>query len=270
MKLAVICEDDPVWALQTWKRTIPVLCERGLPISGIWVCPPILSKHRGSDISRWYLKTFGILDFFKLGLFAVTAHITRILGGLGKRPISFEGLAREHNIPFDRCAGPNAPNFIAWLREQQIDVLIILVGAILKEQVLAAPRIGTLNKHAAVLPANRGLYPYFWARLHGTPQGVSFHEVVRGIDEGRLVLQFRITDPAMQTSMVRYYWHVFQGFPEHLAEALEAFAAKRFLSYPTDVPSAYYGLPGPHDVSVFRKRGGRVIQWRDILLATKL
>jgi folate-dependent phosphoribosylglycinamide formyltransferase PurN len=271
MRIAVICEDDSVWTLATLERTLPLLSERQLRPVGLWVCPAILSRHKGSDIHHWYLNTFGVSDFLKLGLFAVTAYLTRQLGVLtGTRAASFLALAHKHHIHFDRCATPNDQRFVAWLRDEQIDILVILVGYILKDEVLAAPRIGTINKHAAVLPANRGLFPYFWARLRGIPQGISFHEVTRGVDEGRLLIQKRITDIASQRSMVAFYWRVFQHYPEMLVAAIAAMAEGRFLEYPHDVEAGYFGLPTPEDVTSFRKQKGRIVLWRDIIYASKL
>jgi hypothetical protein len=271
MKIAVICEDDPVWALSTWERTVPVLRDGGWSIEGVWLCPAILSRHKGRKIHEWYWRTFGAVNFLKLGLFAVTAHASRILGSWsGKRAGSFAELSKKHGIRLDSCKGPNDPRFIQWLRDAEIDILVILVGYILKDQVLGAPRLGTVNKHAAVLPANRGLFPYFWARLTGTPQGISFHEVVRGVDEGRLLLQERVSEPDHLASMVAYYWYVFQRFPEMLRDAMAAMRENRFMALPTDVPSEYYGLPTAADMQRFRDQGGKVIRWKDILLATKL
>jgi folate-dependent phosphoribosylglycinamide formyltransferase PurN len=271
MRIAVICEDDPVWGLGTWERTLPLLTERQLRPVGLWVCPAILSRHKGGEIRRWYLNTFGIYNFLKLGLFAVTAHATRLLGVLtGTRAASFPALARKHHIHFDRGATPNDQRFVAWLRDEQIDILVILLSNILKDEVLAAPRIGTINKHAAALPANRGLFPYFWARLKGTPLGISFHEVIRGIDEGRLLVQERITDMACQRSMVAFYCQVFQRYPEMLLDAIAALADRCLLPHPHDVEAGYFGLPTPQDVRSFRKQKGKIVMWRDIIYASNL
>ncbi len=271
MRIAVICEDDPVWTLGTWERTLGLLAKKQLHPVGLWVCPAILAQHKGYDIHRWYLNTFGIYDFLKLGLFAVTARITRLLGVLiGTRVASYQDLARKHHIRFGRCASPNDQRFVSWLHEEKIDVLIILVGHILKDEVLAGPRIGTINKHAAVLPANRGLFPYFWGRLNGMPQGISFHEVVRGVDQGRLLVQERITDIVSQRSMIAFYWRVFQRYPEMLLDAMAALAEHRFLPNPTDVEPGYFGLPSPRDVRSFRDRKGKIILWRDIVYASNL
>lgn len=271
MKIAVICEDDPVWKLRIWERTLLFLSEKQLRPVGLWVCPVSLSRHKGADIYRWYLNTFGIYDFLKLGVFAVTAHAKRLLGFLTRtRAASFRALAHKHHIRFDRCASSNDERFVAWLRDEQIDILVIMVSHILKGEVLAAPRIGIINRHAAVLPANRGLFPYFWARLKGTPQGISFHEVVRGVDQGRLLIQERITDIACQRSMVAFYWRAFQRYPEMLLDAIAALAERRFLPNPHDVEAGYYGLPTRRDVRSFRKQKGKIIQWRDIVYASKL
>lgn len=271
MRIAVICEDDPVWKLGIWERTLPFLTEKQLRPVGLWVCPASLSRHKGTDIYRWYLHTFGIYDFLKLGLFAVTAHATRLLGLLtGTRVTSFQALAHKHHIQFDRCATSNDERFVAWLRDEQIDILVIMVSHILKDEVLAAPRIGTISRHAAVLPANRGLFPYFWAELKGMPQGISFHEVVRGVDRGRLLIQERITDIACQRSMVAFYWRAFQRYPEMLLAAIAALVERRFLPNPPDVEAGYFGLPTRRDVRSFREQKGKIILWRDIVYASKL
>jgi folate-dependent phosphoribosylglycinamide formyltransferase PurN len=271
MRIAVICDDDRIWALSTWERTLPQLTERDLCPVGLWVCPPALSRYKGWKIHLYYLNSFGVLDFTKLALFAGAAIVTRWFGALtDKRSVSFKQLAQKHHIYFDRCSSPNDSRFIAWIRDQKIDILIIWVGHILENEVLAAPQVGTINRHAALLPANRGLFPYFWARLKGTRQGISFHEVVRGIDKGRVLVQEEIIASSSQRSMIAFYWHVAQRYPYLLLSAISSLAESRFLLGRSDVEDGYFGLPTPADVRLFREKDGKVVLWRDVIYGAKI
>ena len=270
-RIAVLCEDDPIWALATWERTLPALAAADLTPLALWVAPPVLGRHTKRAIPRWYLQTFGVVDFVKMGLFAVTARIARIFDKLrGRRAGDFESLSRRHGIAFDRCSSPNDSRFISWLKDSQIDILVIMVGNILNKDILNAPRMGSINKHAAVLPANRGLFPFLWARLADTPQGVTFHEVVEGIDEGRILVQKRFGDASMFISMVGFYFRVFEQYPWMLLTAIHALVDGRFLPPPEDVTSSYFGLPSADDVRRFRERGGVVIAWSDIIKSVHL
>jgi folate-dependent phosphoribosylglycinamide formyltransferase PurN len=271
MRIAVIVDDDRIWALSTWERTLPLLTEKNLCPVGLWVCPPALSHYKGWKIHRYYLNSFGVLDFTKLALFAEAAMASRWFGALtDARPVSFKQLTHKHRIYFDRCSSPNDSRFIAWIREQKIDILIIWVGHILRNEVLTAPKVGTINRHAALLPANRGLFPYFWARLKGTQQGISFHEVIREIDKGRVLVQEEITESSSQRSMIAFYWHVAQRYPRLLLSAISSFAEGRFLPCRTDVEDGYFGLPTPDDVRLFREKDGKVVLWRDVIYGAKI
>ena len=46
-----------------------------------------------------------------------------------------------------------------------------------------------INLHPAYLPYNRGLYTNFFAALEGTPSGVTIHNLVKGLDEGDILVQ---------------------------------------------------------------------------------
>ena len=47
----------------------------------------------------------------------------------------------------------------------------------------------TLNLHISYLPYNRGADPNFWSWLHGTPKGVTIHQMDEGIDTGPILTQ---------------------------------------------------------------------------------
>lgn len=61
---------------------------------------------------------------------------------------------------------------------------------IVRQDVLALPRLGIYNFHPSLLPAYKGPMPTNWAIIHGEARsGVTVHEMTPGLDEGRIVLQ---------------------------------------------------------------------------------
>lgn len=75
----------------------------------------------------------------------------------------------------------------------RLDVDLIWINSysmILRDDVLAAPRLGAINIHGALLPRNRGSNPIQWAIINGdTETGVSLHEVVAEVDAGPIIDQ---------------------------------------------------------------------------------
>ncbi|MDE2598237.1 MAG: hypothetical protein KGL40_01295 [Rhodocyclaceae bacterium] len=60
---------------------------------------------------------------------------------------------------------------------------------ILKQPLLAFPRLGFINTHPSLLPWNRGKHYNFWALVEQAPFGVTLHCVDPGIDSGPIVAQ---------------------------------------------------------------------------------
>ncbi|WP_433803535.1 methionyl-tRNA formyltransferase [Actinomycetospora sp. CA-084318] len=75
------------------------------------------------------------------------------------------------------------------LRALGVDVLLNVHSlAIVRREVLAAPRIGAFNLHPGPLPAYAGLNVPSWAVLHRAPRhGVTLHWMEPGIDTGDVV-----------------------------------------------------------------------------------
>lgn len=152
-RVVVITEPDFTWALPTWERAVPILKQGGHEVIGLWTCPAALAGLRGYNIMYWYLTHFGLLDFVKLGCFAAYSRLRRMMG---RATPNFQLLAKHDGLKYGHCEGPNDPLFIEWLKSVEPDILVILVGVILKKPVLDIPRLGCINKRASLLPANKG------------------------------------------------------------------------------------------------------------------
>lgn len=63
---------------------------------------------------------------------------------------------------------------------------------IVKKRVMSIVPEGFVNLHPSLLPFNRGMHPYYWSLVDGTPAGVSIHLIDESIDAGMLLCQKEI------------------------------------------------------------------------------
>ena len=84
------------------------------------------------------------------------------------------------------CKNVNQPEFLNYLRDLHIDLLVVVAfGQILKRELLVLPPCGCLNVHASLLPKYRGASPVEAAILNGDPtSGVAFIRMEAGLDTG--------------------------------------------------------------------------------------
>lgn len=90
----------------------------------------------------------------------------------------------------------------AWVEERAADVAVVIAyGRILPLDVLEAPRLGSLNLHASLLPKLRGSAPIQRAILTGeTETGVCLMKMDAGMDEGPVLAERRTPITEGETS----------------------------------------------------------------------
>jgi len=99
----------------------------------------------------------------------------------------------------------------ARIREVGADAMVVVAyGQILPASLINAPRLGTLNLHASLLPRHRGPAPIEWSILSGdTETGVSIMQMDAGVDTGPILAQERIalspgaTAPLLEGQLAR-------------------------------------------------------------------
>lgn len=110
--------------------------------------------------------------------------------GRGKKIHSnpIKAYAEENKIP---TITPDKPGTyeVTWLRENKVDlILVIAYGHILKDDFLAAPKIGLFNFHTSLLPKYRGPSPIETAIAEGeTLTSISLMEIVKKMDAGGIL-----------------------------------------------------------------------------------
>ncbi len=256
-KIVIYTTSDYNWAFNTWKDSLPALLEE-YDVKGVLLFPDQLGGRKGMQIPLYYLKTFGFINFILFASFAVLQQLRRIFSSVS----SWKALAKKHNIPLLYYKNPNQKEVIEWTQDCDPDVIVIMVSQILKKEVLSIPKLGVINKHAAILPSCRGVYPYFWAKLYGLPLGYSFHEVTEGIDKGKILYQHRVSEDS-EESLIAFYKEVYAEYKNALLAALRNLESGEFIS-PENVEDSYFSFPLRKDYKNFRNQGYRIARLKDL------
>ena len=105
-------------------------------------------------------------------------------------PSPVKEVALTEGIPVQQPDKPRGDAFLAGLRELAPDVSVVVAyGHILPWAVIDAPRLGTLNIHASLLPKLRGAAPIQAAIREGFDEtGVSIMQMVPALDAGPVIL----------------------------------------------------------------------------------
>src|SRR5262249_15635122 len=102
-----------------------------------------------------------------------------------------KAIASEHAVPAFQPQSVTTPGGEAALRSLAPDLVVIAAyGQILKDFILAVPRLGCVNVHASLLPKYRGAAPINWAIYHGEARtGVTIFRLTTGVDTGDMLAQ---------------------------------------------------------------------------------
>lgn len=172
-----------------------------------------------------------------------------------KNPLSISKVAKKYNIPITYVNDINSYEFLNYLQELNIDLIINQANLILKKQLLEVPNIGCINRHSALLPKYRGQLAPFWAYLNMEKEsGVSIHFLDEKIDNGAIIVQKKVPIGRFDT-FDSLMGKIFSITPEAMNEALEIIRNGDFeekLIENDYESSSYYSIPRFKDAINFR------------------
>jgi methionyl-tRNA formyltransferase len=107
---------------------------------------------------------------------------------------SIAQLAWQKQIPLWEVHHLHHPDTVSLLASYQADLwCVACFSKRFPGALLSLPRLGCLNVHPSLLPANRGPVPLFWAFREGhTTTGVTVHFLEERMDAGDILAQTRI------------------------------------------------------------------------------
>jgi methionyl-tRNA formyltransferase len=122
--------------------------------------------------------------------------------GQALRPSPVQAFAEAAGLPVRTPASMRDPAEVAAFAALGLDAAVVVAfGQILPEEVLEAPRLGSYNLHASLLPRWRGAAPIQRAVMAG--DAVTGAEVMRmtaGLDEGPVIGSVRLRIDALETA----------------------------------------------------------------------
>jgi methionyl-tRNA formyltransferase len=99
--------------------------------------------------------------------------------------------------------------------------VMAFVTEIIPNDVLQAPRLGTIQYHPSLLPLHRGSSSINWAIINGDPEtGLSIFWTDEGIDTGPILLQKRVAIGPNDTVGSLYFDHLFPKGVEAMSESV--------------------------------------------------
>jgi methionyl-tRNA formyltransferase len=106
------------------------------------------------------------------------------------RPPPVRLAAEKAGLPLLQPDSIDAAGMADALIEADADAFVVVAFSILPEDVLAIPRLGSINLHPSLLPAYRGAAPIVWALFAGEQQtGLTTFLLNERIDGGDILLQ---------------------------------------------------------------------------------
>jgi hypothetical protein len=224
--------------------------------------------------SMWFLLRQTGLDFVaRKGLEIVLGQaVTTFWGLTGKKPKvpSLAQMGAELSIPIVGAKNINAPQSLSRLQAWQPDLIVsIYLNQLIKSKMIALAPKGVINIHPALLPKNRGLFPYFWALANGDAEsGVTVHWVDTKFDTGDILAQqvVPITPADTVISLARRSAEVGAELLVEAVKLIEAGDPPRI--FQNHHEASYFSWPTPADVRRFKQRGrryGSILEmWKDL------
>ena len=125
----------------------------------------------------------------------VTQPDRRAGRGLAVAASAVKKVALAEQIPVLQPEHAHGEEFLAAIQALEPDISVVVAyGQILKPEVLAVPRLGSVNIHASLLPDLRGAAPIHWAIIRGyQTTGITIQRMEKGLDSGPILYQ--VTDP---------------------------------------------------------------------------
>ncbi len=114
------------------------------------------------------------------------------ISGRGKHltPTPIGHFLETNGISSDKPDSVNSNDFLEKIMKINPDFIFTAsYGQLLKDQILALPKVSCVNAHASILPAYRGASPIHSAILNGdTKTGISFMKMEKGLDTGPIYM----------------------------------------------------------------------------------
>lgn len=128
--------------------------------------------------------------------------------------------------------------FEAYIKKNSIDIAVINAWSILPNEIVNAPRLGTVNIHPSKLPAYRGALPTLWVLKNKEAEtAVTFIQTGSQVDSGKIISQYLIPVSSSEDAL-SLELKIDEVVRKNLSTDLEKFAMGELHPMPqTGIPS---------------------------------
>jgi folate-dependent phosphoribosylglycinamide formyltransferase PurN len=258
MRLVILTYESHQANLMTQR----LLTEFSGQVVGIVASEVIVAK-KNTWQAAWFLLRQTGLGFVALkGMEIMLSRAAGLFFALSRRQPRVPSLAQmaaQAGIPLVGAKNVNTPALRQIVQSWQPDLLIsVYLNQLIGARLIAIPRQGVINVHPALLPRNRGLFPYFWALANGdTETGVTVHWVEPKFDTGPILVQTPLPIEPDDTVISLAGKSAALG-ADLLVQAVRLIAEGNPPRLSQDETQAsYFSWPTPAAVRRFRQRGRR-------------
>ena len=163
----------------------------------------------------------------------------------GARPDPLRAAAEGAGLPVFETRRLRRPEVFAEYAALQPELNVMaFVTDIIRENVLNAPPLGTIQYHPSLLPRHRGISSINWALIHGdATTGLTIFWVDAGIDTGPILLQKEVPVGPDDTVGSIYFNQLFPLGVEAMLEAVDLVKAGNAPRIVQDESKATYEPP---------------------------
>ncbi|MFT7463399.1 MAG: methionyl-tRNA formyltransferase [Pseudohongiellaceae bacterium] len=196
---------------------------------------------------------------------AVITAVPKVLRR-GPEFLRLRTLARRHRLPFVRSENVMSQETLAFVADQQPDVVVTLFHQIVRQPLIEIPRLGVVNIHPGLLPDYRGIQPYFWELSEGSERaGATVHLIEdESIDSGAIL--GGTSYPVVRGSSVQLnYYLTCRAASRLLPVCLTALASGRMSpQQQSSAAGAYWRWPDSAAFDRLASRGHCLMSWRQL------
>lgn len=159
LRIALVTDDDVIFAPYMINGIISKFKDLGIITNVV-----ILNKiHNLSPKQKQQsIDLYGRFNNFLISLYT---KIRLSANKYDKNAYFLENVLNKNNIPFKYFEDINSADTINYLKEYNLDLILVMSHQILKSEILSLPRLGCINRHPGKLPEYAGMLPIFWAML---------------------------------------------------------------------------------------------------------
>ncbi|OLC83077.1 MAG: hypothetical protein AUH72_05275 [Acidobacteria bacterium 13_1_40CM_4_65_8] len=249
MKLFIVAIDEPIYLNRYVRRLIERFDGEVVGVAKLTARRRRRTLPATAALALLALVVFSPRDLMRL----IGLKLRELAAGVLPVPTrhTLADICRELRIPFTTIATANAPEFVATIERQGVDVVLNQTPEILRSDILRAPRRCVINRHMAWLPSYRGAWPVFWQFVNGEQRlGLTIHKVDERIDTGPIILREAIARLPDDT-VAAAYRRLFERSVELTCDALRRVELD-MPTIPNEGPDvSCYATPHAGDVARF-------------------